>query len=283
MHEKLWTPNEPLEIPPYEVSPALVREAFAEHLASPNDEVASLEEDSLSAVIVPNKTPSGFLFVDIDDLVGDLSRSLQALQFSEPRHPHERRDNHDYGEDLFFDDKAEVVTKKALIAFIKRSEAGMLPAPDIKTIRGVLLRLRAQGVYTTFVTASTSASELPTIRNFLGRHFRGACDGVVITSGEYTIADKGRAATDVIDFTTQCVGRPAAGTPVVAIDDWPNHTAKIRQAAAALPYGLTVTTLQYRFPSSQTPDAGSEQHHSVLACFERASAIFDIAPVDNGR
>lgn len=273
--DMLWTPDNELRIPEdYEINPQLLRETFARFVAHENAEVVSLHEASLSAVTIPEITPAGFLFIDIDDFVGDLSGSLQALQYAEPIPTQERINNHDYGEGLFFSDE-ETLTKQALIALLKNSEIGMRPAADIDTIRDYIIGLQAAGIYVTFLTAATPASELATVDHFLGKHFRNACDALVITSGDYQVADKGTAAVDIIDFIDKHTKDSfQQGAPVVAIDDWPRHTAKIRNALAKLPHDFNVTTIQYVFPSSQDPDIGSLHVNTTLGCFEVAFEIF---------
>lgn len=262
-----------MEPPQYLIAPELVREAFTSCVSSNETEIVSLDEASLSALLLPNTTPTGFLFVDIDDLVGDLSASLQALQYPEPIPTHLRRNNHDYGEGMFFDDE-QVLTKQALIAYIKESPAGMQPVANIDAIRSCLEFIRAQGTYVTFITAATPGSELPTINNFLGRYFKDACDGVVIASGDYRVTDKGVAARSVINFVDLHAPTPLMhDIPVVSIDDWPRHLRVVREAVSSMPQISEITTIQYNFPSNQEADSASEQYASSLDCFVRAANI----------
>lgn len=268
---KMWIPGEELGMPEHEVNPELLRDAFACHVAPQSTEVVSISQDSLSALIPPKKIPRGFLFVDVDDFVGDLSGSLQAIQHPNVQPPQKRRNNHDYGENMFFtDDERDL--KWALMALLKRSEAGMQPAPDIGEIRSHFQYMRASGVYISFLTATTPSSELATVENFLGRYFRGTCDGVVVVRGDYREVDKGMAAADVIRFVEEQVGQDIVpGTPVAALDDWPSHLQKIRRAVSDLGRDVDLKTIQYTFPSSQIADMHSVHDTSVLACVEHAA------------
>lgn len=277
VEQQLWLPKTELAL---ELQPPTQEEllvTFAQTVASGTEcEPVAIDAESLSAMLPPRKMPRGFLLVDIDDTVGDLAGSLQALQYTEPMPTAARYDNHDYGEgkrrdgrhvrsdnpvdyeSLFFND-SEILLKYSLIALIKGSEAGMRPVENVEAIRQHLMYLRSRGVYVTFVTASTPGAEIPTVGNFLGRYFQGAADGVVITSGHYTIADKGRAAVGILGFVEKTLGEPLPSeTPVAAIDDWPTHTAKIRTALAARNSQTPVQTIQYVFPSSQPHDQGSQ-------------------------
>lgn len=269
----IWTPGQELEPPAGHISPELVRASFKSHVAPIGTEIVSLANNSLSALVVPEEMPSGFLFVDIDDFLLDLSGSLQGIQHANIKKPTERYNNHDYGEGMFFRDEQTTV-KHALISLIKQSRAGMQPAPSIYDIRKEFKDMRAKGVYICFLSVSTPGSELFTIENFLGQYFRGVGDGLVIIKGDYRKADKGTEAANVIRFAEEQTNQELSpGMPVVVMDDWPSHLKKMRTSITNLDRGINLVTIQNTFPSSQMPERSSVQKDSVLSSTQYASVF----------
>lgn len=261
----IWIPGEPLSVELTSPTPAELREHFAATLQIPDSEVISLP-GSLSALQKPEHPPTGYAFIDLDDFVIDLSGSLQELENPNPTPTQDRSNNHDYGENLFFED-SDVELKHALFGLIKASGRGARPAPNLSDITYLMQSWRAQGIYTGFLAAATKGSEIPTVDNILGKYFKDSCDFLVITSGnDYRVADKGAAALEVV----QEFGYDQY-TPVVFLDDWPDHTRKFRSAFAGMPNCAHIRTFQHAFQTHKEADTGSAQAKSALGAMVQAT------------
>jgi hypothetical protein len=263
----LWTPGQPLEVPFEIPTPEAFRERFAQGVWKNWIEPVSLE-GSLSALRPVDLPPTAIALLDMDDLVGNLGGSLRALQHPDDESAAEIF-THDYGDGMFFDD-GDTAIKWPLIRLAKMHElpgVGMRPVRDIDAITSMTQSWRAAGVYVAFVTSAIEGAELSHV-DFLARHFRGACDGIVITSGHYQLVDKGKAATEIVDFTG---AKP--GTPVVHLDDIGHNTTKVRTALQAHPSGLQVATFQHVFDHASHfgADPGSAHGATPLETFNQAN------------
>lgn len=249
----LWTPGQPLEVPLHKPTPTEFRERFASGVWETRVEPASLD-GSLSALRPVDRPPTAIALLDMDDLVGNLGGSLRALQYPDDAAKPEAF-THDYGDGMFFDDH-DTSTKWPLIRLAKMHNlpgVGMRPVRDIKAITSMVRSWRAAGVYVAFVTSAIEGAELSHI-DFAAKHFAHACDGIVITSGDYRLVDKGKAAAEIVDF----VGAKP-GTPTIHLDDLGHNTRKVRAALRAHPAGLRVATFQHVFDHNshlgQDPDS----------------------------
>lgn len=265
---KLWVPGEPLVVP-YEIpTPDVFRDRFVQGVWGGQVEVRSLP-DGLSALRPVDQPPTAIALLDMDDLVGNLGGSLRELSHSYDETEPELF-THDYGYQMFFDDKDNAV-KHPLIRLMKNHEqpgaVGMRPAREIDDITSMVRSWRANGVYVVFVTSAIDGAELSHV-DFAAKHFPGACDGIVITTGHYQLTDKGKAASEVVDFVQ---ARP--GTPVVHLDDIGSNTRKVRTALEAHPANLRVATFQHYFDHSSHlgPDAGSTHGKTPLETFMHAN------------
>ncbi len=262
----MWFPGDQLTAELISPTPEELRNAFATHVM-PGETVVSLE-GSLSALTVPAEQPRGYALLDIDDCVADLSGSIRYLQHGDGLQASQRHNNHDYGENMWFDD-GERDLKAQLFALMRGSTCGILPASGINEIRDIMASWREQRMYVGFISSQTAGSELPTITNFLGRYFKGACDFLVIPDGHYAVADKGRAAKAILrqwgyDKTTR----------VVSIDDIPYNTTKLRNAVLELPSAPANRSIQVDFPSHMPQDTDSQRASSPLDAFRKGDAFF---------
>lgn len=265
----LWTPGNPLEVPFETPTPETFRDRFAAGVWDEKTEVISLD-GSLSALLPTEQPPTGFVSVDMDELVGNLGGSLRQLQHPE-EHSETESFTHDYGLDMFFGDK-DTDIKHPLIRLVKNHDQpgiGMRPVRDIEKIVSIVKSWRNAGTYVTFITSAVDGAELSHV-DFLAKHFRGACDGIVITSGHYELVDKGEAAVKVANYAG---ARP--GVPAVHLDDLPWNTAKVRKALTDHPMPMQVATFQHVFPhpSHLGKDPGSAHGSTPLETFMLANAF----------
>jgi|GEM_PF-1916597 len=281
MYEQLWLPGQPLETDYQTPKPEAFRQHFADTVwpDEPQDSgrIVTLDE-SLAALRQPDETPRGYAFLDIDDLVGSLSLALRRIQYGQEGDDAERVSFHDYGEGMFFDD-GDLSTKYPLIQLVKNSEYGMQPDPEIEYIHRLVQNWRAHGILVAFITSTIEGTETCAI-DFAGKHFKEACDGVVITSGHYQLTDKGRAAADVVDFCDPSLGiakkattkTVEPGVPVIYIDDLPFNQPKMRKALARRPK-LKLATFQPELPSHFGYDEQSGRAPSIASTFELADSF----------
>jgi hypothetical protein len=278
MAERLWLPGQPLETTGYHTpDPETFRQHFADTLwpneSATSDRIVTLDE-SLAALRLPDTSPRGYAFLDIDDMVGSLSLALRRVQYAEENDTAERKSFHDYGEGMFFED-SDLAIKYPLIQLVKNSEYGMQPDPDIEYINRMVQNWRKHDIFVAFVTSTIAGTEKCAI-DFAGKHFKEACDGVVITSGHYQLTDKGQAAAEVIDFCDSLPNKNNQDTapddteiPVIYIDDLPFNPPKMRKALAARK-NLKLATFQPQLPSHFGYDDHSSHATSIAGTFELA-------------
>lgn len=238
----LWTPGFAPEIRAYtQPTPEEFRERFATGVWDEKTEIVNLD-GSLNALRPTTEPPSALVLLDMDDLLGNLGGSLRQLQH--PPNGHDDSFTHNYGDKMFFKDN-DTATKHPLIRLVKNHDQpgiGMRPVEDIEPIVSMVRSWRSAGAYVAVITSAIDGAELSHV-DFLAKHFRGACDGIVITSGHYELVDKGEAAIKVANY----VGvRP--GTPTIHLDDIHWNTQKVRRALEVHPAGLQVATFQHVFP-----------------------------------
>lgn len=271
--QKLWVPGDQLDDVVQE-TPSRVElcRAFSEAVV-PCEAVVPVP-DALGAVVLPRREIRGFAFLDIDDTVHDLSGSMQALQHSTIRRPHERVNNHDYGEDMWFGDD-EMPLKRALYTLIRTDGSAGLQLPEgFADIQRTIRWWRAAGIMTGFVSSLTPGSELPTITNFLGRHFVDNCDFVVIPDGHYMVSDKGVSVEAVMSTVIEQLEEPV---PAIAIDDIGKHAKAMRVALESSANISEVQTIQPIFPSDLTVfprDTESVHVEGSAAAFQAATQFF---------
>jgi hypothetical protein len=239
----LWYPGQPLEILPVTPTPAQFRTRFAEGVWGGQSEVVSLD-GSLSALRPVDQPPTAIALLDMDDLIGNLGGSLRQLQ-----HPENGTEifTHDYGQDMFFHGDDNTM-KHPLIRLVKNHEwpgVGMQPVQEIKAITDMVRSWRAAGVYVAVITSAIPGAELSHV-DFMAKHFAGACDGMVITSGDYRLVDKGKAAAEIVDFV-----KAQPGTPVAHLDDLAHNTQKVRATLETHPSGVQVRSFQHYFPTGE--------------------------------
>lgn len=266
--ELLWTPGKSLEIPVSVPTP----EEFTAYFASQVWPERSVQEfinldESLAVLAQPERQPTGYAFIDIDDCVVELGTSLRRLQYADDDKS-VRTSHHNYGEGMFFDD-ADIATKYPLIRLVKNTEVGCVPTDGIDQIRSIMQSWRSAGIYVAFITSAIEGAELAAIDS-LAKHFQKACDGIVVTSGHYQLVDKGKAATEIIDiFGAQ------KNTPAIHIDDLIFNTTKVRRALTAHEASLAVQTFQPLMPTHFELDKESHKEASTLAVFEAATEFFE--------
>jgi|SRR5688572_24754297 len=263
----LWIPGQPLEVPYQIPTPEAFRERFVQGVWGGQVETATLPR-SLSVLRLNEEPPTAIAFLDMDDLVGNLGGTLRGLQHSYDDTEPETF-THDYGRDMFFDDQ-DTAIKWPLIRLLKQNGQpgiGMRPVREIDAITSMVQSWRAAGVYVAFITSAIDGAELSHV-DFLAKHFQGACDGIVITSGHYQLVDKGVAAAEVVDF----VGAKP-GMPIVHLDDIGHNTKKVRAALDSHPSEPIVATFQHVFDhdSHLGEDPGSIHGRTPLETFERAN------------
>jgi len=262
----LWTPGNPLDLNLSSPTQAELRDEFS-RTVMPSTEITSIDH-ALSALVVPERPIRGLATIDIDDFFADTSGSLQGLSYGQPMTAAERSNNHDYGEGLFFDD-SESSLKQGLFHLLRGSEAGLRVTSELNDIRTIISSWRASGIYTGFVSALTSGSELSAVNNFIGRYFKNNCDFLVIADGHYDVADKGAAVRAIVDT----LGAHTS-MPVVHMDDWPSHLIKVRSAVRTYVPKLAMLGIQYDFPSHTIPDPDSAHAKSPLEACDIATEFF---------
>jgi hypothetical protein len=266
-HSSLWYPGQELVVPAEVPSPEEFRAHFVEQTWPSRDKQFANLDCSLSALRVTDQPPAGFAFLDIDDMVGELGTSLRQLQYPEDNDPHLRQNHHDYGEHMFFNDDDHGV-KYPLIRLVKYSEIGLQPTEHIKEIRDLVAGWRMAGIYVTFITSAIEGAEKAAV-DFVGKYFHETCDGIVITSGHYQLADKGVAAVKVVNFAS---ARP--GAPAIHIDDLHFNTTKVRPALQTHPANLNVASFQNVIPSKFPLDEQSQHGASTFETFQLANKFF---------
>lgn len=281
--QSLWIPrrrpdNEPIlahSISPEDGIRTPQPEEFRLHFAQgvwpgrqPNDIVHLPDSNSypLSALKLSKTRPRAVAFLDEDEIVGALGRSLRLTMY--PDCPPDYF-THDYAEGMFFHTK-DSDNKNALIRLVKTYEPhgiGMQPVANLAAIRSMVRSWRSAGVLVAFLTSAAPGAELLHV-DFIIKHFSEACDGIVITrkGNEYT--SKGLAASLLVDF----VGL-APGTPVIGVDDLGKNTADMRAILQRHPSGLQVATFQHVFahPSHKGKDPGSQHGATPLETFALAN------------
>ena len=266
----LWYPGQPLTETIRQPGP----EEFVLHFAStvwngnfePGHDFMMLD-GSLSALRTPREVPTAIAILDLDDMTGNLGLSLRNLMYPEdPSQP--EYFNHDYGEGMFFSD-TDTDIKHPLIRMVKNF--GEQPVRGIETIRDMVQAWRSAGVYVAFITSALDGAEMSHL-DFIAEHFNEACDGIIITSGHYLLADKGVAAQRLVDFT-----QVGSGTPVVHLDDISHNTSKVRTALEAHQSGVQVASFQHAFKTGRHIglDEGAEHGCTPLDTFERANSYLE--------
>jgi hypothetical protein len=195
-------------------------------------------------------------------MVGNLGLSLRRLQYPDEPEGEYEFFTHDYGQDMPFTNDDNHI-KHPLIRHVKRQ--GILPVREIDTIRQIIQQWREAGVYVSFITSAIDGAELDHV-NFVATHLFGQCDGMIITSGHYMLADKGKAALELMDFL-----KAAPETPVVHLDDMTYNTQKVRMVLEADPRNFTLLSIQHYFPGAH--DGADEKAWwglTPLACFQLA-------------
>ncbi len=274
----LWTPAEELVVPAEAVTPDQFRKHFADSVWSGQGDIVTLG-NSLAALRPVDKIPTAYLFLDMDDLLGPLSTTLRRVMHTEEQDAasgHVRASYHDYGEGMFFGDRCvtdenkarDTRTKQALIRLVK-NEYGLIPDEDIDEMGKIVAACRRAGVFTAVISSSIEGAELSAI-DFLGKHFPRNCDGIVITSGHYQLADKGQAALNVMNFAGTTPGMAA-----VHIDDLIFNTTKVRAALQTHPDQLAVATFQPRLASHFPYDSDSFHARTPLESLQQAHAFLE--------
>jgi len=274
--QELWVPGMPLTAEFTVPTTDEFRQHFADAVWPGSEQVVTLD-DSLAALRRPEYvdgstvTPTGYAFVDVDDLLGSLGTALRRVQYSaEHDEVYQRRSFHDYGEGMWFDD-SDVATKNPLMLLVKNSLLGLQADPDIERIHHTIEGWRRAGVYVTFITSAIEGTELSVV-NFIGKHFPKNCDGIVITRGHYQLADKGFAALEVIKF-----GGIQEGMPVVHLDDLHFNTTKVRNALRIHPLDLDFASFQPVFASHFPLDPDSQHADTIAGTFDLATEHFERA------
>jgi len=268
----LWHPGEPFVEPFREPGPSEFTLHFANTVwngAYDQEHPFVALDASLAAVRTPNTTPTAVAILDLDDMVSNLGGGLRQLMYpagdDDPEHF-----THDYGQDMFFSDTA-LEPKYSMIRLIK--QWGLEAVREIAAIRSMVESWRQAGVFVAFITSAIPGAELDHV-NFIAEHFNQACDGVLITSGHYLVADKGEAAKRLVDFLDV-----KAGTPVVHLDDLTHNTTKVRTALQAHDRELCVGSFQHVFEGGRHSgaDPGAIHGPTPLATFEAANLFLETA------
>jgi len=225
-------------------------------------------DNSLAAVRTPSETPTAIAILDLDEMVGNLGGDLRKLMYPAPGDDDPEHFTHDYGQDMFFSN-ANPEPKYSMIRLIK--QWGMEPVREIAAIRSMVQSWRRAGVFVAFITSAVPGAELDHV-NFVAEHFNQACDGVLITSGHYLVADKGEAAKRLVDFLDV-----KAGTPVVHLDDLTHNTAKVRTALQSHDRELCVRSFQHVFGGGRHSGADLDATHGAtpLETFEAANTFLE--------
>jgi len=269
--DRLWTPGQIPQDVYHQPGPA----EFCLHFANTvwngvydeQQPFVSLE-GSLSALRTPDKPPTAVAILDLDDMVGNLGSALRQLQYSYEDHRDPEYFTHNYGHGIFFNDD-DTAVKLPLIRLVKSH--GMQPVEEIDSIRSMITSWRAAGVYVAFVTSAVAGAELSHI-DFVAEHLNKQCDGMIITSGDYMLVDKGKAAAEIVAFTGA-----SNGTPVVHIDDLPHNTRNVRTTLQALPQDLRFASFQHVFSTGQHQgmDDGAQHGRTPLETFALANEFLE--------